>query len=117
MSVIMKGEYEQRFRYTGTPGVHRRARSVSSIRRRNSTDSFRSTLHTCAERTCVQEKVSGKSQSQRTQTEGHPRGLGPRLPARPGLVDRFRFVHLAGEFRIGQSLTHDLTKDRKSTRL
>jgi hypothetical protein len=36
-------------------------------------------------------------------------GLGPRLPARPGLVDGFRFSHLADEFFVGQALAGDLT--------
>jgi hypothetical protein len=36
-----------------------------------------------------------------------PFSLGPRFP-RHGLVDGFRFSHLAGKFRIGQALADDL---------
>src|ERR1022692_2986230 len=79
-----------------TAGVRRRAGSVSQVRRSHAADSFRSALHACAPRTCVQKEVLGEPPPPRTQAKGQAFGLGPRFP-RHGLIDGFRFSHLASE--------------------
>ncbi len=104
----MLGEgYEDR-NYCETAGVRRRTAGISAVRRRRTTNSFRATLHACATRTSIQKEVGSESKQTRTQAQGQPFGLGPRLP-RHALVDRFCFRDLASEFRIGQSLADYLT--------
>src|SRR5580698_6651267 len=86
--------------------LHRRSSSIQAFRRRSKVSSFCAALHACAARTRVQKEVSGESEATRTKTQGQAFGLGPRFP-RHGLVDRFRPVHLAGEFRISEPLSDD----------
>jgi hypothetical protein len=87
--------------------MYRGAGSLSAIRRRSETNARRPAFPNCTPRTRVQEEGRCKSQSERSQTKDQPLGLGPRFP-RHGLVDRFRFIQLAGEFGIGQPFAYDL---------
>jgi hypothetical protein len=103
---MMEIEHEDRTSHARS-GVHRRARGVPPIRRRYAPDSFRSAFNAGTPRTCLQKEVLGEPKSKRPQAKGQAPGLGPRFP-RHGLVDRFRFVCLTGEFRVGQPLTDDL---------
>jgi hypothetical protein len=102
---MMKEEYE--YQTDAVARMHRRTRSAPSIRRRCEADSFSSAFNACPPRTRLQKEITRESESSRTQTKSQPLGLGPRLP-RHDLVDRFRFVCFAGEFRIGEPLACDL---------
>jgi len=103
----MKGTHENRSDHA-IARLSRWCGSVTALRRGCTTDSLRPAFHACAPRTRVQEKILGESEPQRTKAESHAFDLGPRCP-RHGLLDRFRPMHLAGEFRIGQPFADNLT--------
>jgi hypothetical protein len=103
---MMKGEYVRRL--SVFTRMHRGAGSVSAVRRRYETDTFRSTVHAVAPRARLQKEVGSKPQAKRPKAKDQGLVLGPRFP-RHGLVDRFRGFHLTSEFRIGQALADDLT--------
>src|SRR5579885_165018 len=105
----MIGRGNDEIRSSRTARVQRRSSGVQTLRRRSTGDSFRSTFHACSTRACVQKEVRSESESTRTKAKSQAFGLGPRRPARPGLVDGFRFSNLAGEFRISEALASDLT--------
>jgi len=86
-------------------GMHRRARSLSPVRRRYETDSFCPPFHTCATRTRVQKEVAAESTPARPQAKGQA-FVGPRFP-RHRLVSRFS--QFSGEFGIGEAFADDLT--------
>lgn len=100
-------EYENRTR-NAVARLPRRTGRVSAIRRRRAADSFSATFNACASRTRLQEEIRREPEPTWTETQGQALGLGPRFP-RHGLVDGFRFSHLAGEFCIGQPFPADLS--------
>ena len=102
----MKRAYEDRTS-DDVARVYRRPRSIQTLRRRHDSDSFRFAFHTCAPRTCIQEKGADESEPEGTQAKDQAFGLGPRLP-RHGLVNGFRFSQFAGEFGISKALAGDL---------
>lgn len=68
-------------------GVHRRSGSLSPVRRRHETDSFRPAFHACATRARVQKEVFAESTPARTKAKGQAFGLDNALV---GLLDELR---------------------------
>lgn len=94
--------------YEGIAGLYRRPGSIPPLRRRYHATAIGVSRYASAARTCVQKEGGKESAQAWPKTKAQDFGLGPRVP-RHGLVDRFRFISLAGQFHVGQTLADDLT--------
>ena len=93
-----------RHEYGQFTGVHRRARSISSIRRGTTADSFSSKIYDRPTRTGVPQESGCQSEPTRSKAKGQ----AFRFP-RPCRLDFGGRLQLAGQFGIRQTLPDDLT--------